>query len=212
MSHKIHPIGFRLGITKKWLSNWFVDKAKKYKEFVMEDIKIREFLSKSFKDAEVVDIKINRTANQIDAEVRVVKAGVAIGRQGKLIESVKQKLSKMLKGKNVSLKIVALRKQELSAKVLAERIALGIVRRRSVKSLVKKTIEQLKKAGVEGAKIQVSGRIGGGIHSNVYTKKFGRIAMQTLRADIDYAYVRAETPNAGVLSVKVWLYNKTVYL
>mgnify|MGYP000346295611 CR=1 FL=1 len=211
MSHKINPIGFRIGVSKGWNSIWFEDNKSNYKANLHEDLKIREVLERNFKSAGIDQIVINRTPSNLEISVSVVKPGVAIGREGTLIESVKKELGRILKRKDVNLKINGIKDDAFSAEFTAYEIASGIEARRSVKSLVKKAIDKAKKAGVKGMRIWIAGRLTGGEYANSYKKKFGRMGLHSFRSDIDYAYARAHTINAGILSVKVWIYKNDKY-
>ncbi len=211
MGHKIHPYGFRLGVIKSWLSNWF-DKSKRgFAKTLEQDIFIREFLRDRFTSAGVEKIEINRTPLKLEIIVYVARPGLAIGRGGQLIEEVKKELKRKLKFDAIEVKIRDVKQVNISAALVAQQIARGIEKRRPVRTLVKRALESIRKGGVKGAKIWVSGRLTGGEHANLYKKGFGRVPTHTLRADIDYAYERAETANAGVLSVKVWIYKGDIY-
>ncbi len=211
MGHKIHPYGFRLGVIKGWLSNWF-DKSKRgFAKTLEQDIFIREFLRDRFNSAGVEKIEINRTPLKLEIIVYVARPGLAIGRGGQLIEEVKKELKRKLKFGAIEIKIRDVKQVNISAALVAQQIARGIEKRRPVRTLVKRALESIRKGGVKGAKIWVSGRLTGGEHANLYKKGFGRVPTHTLRADIDYAYERAETANAGVLSVKVWIYKGDIY-
>ncbi len=210
MGHKIHPYGFRLGVIKDWRSKWFVKNKKQYAKQLAEDVEIRDYLRDKFSAAGVDRIEITRT-QKLEIIVYVARPGLAIGRGGALIEEVKKGLQKKLKQEAIDLKIRDIKQPNTSAALVAQQIARGIEKRRSVRSLVKRALESIKKTGVKGAKIWVSGRLTGGEHANLYKKGFGRVPSHTIRANIDYAYERAETTNAGVLSVKVWIYKGDVY-
>ena len=211
MGHKIHPYGFRLGVIKGWLSSWFVKDKKNYAKTLEQDIYIREYLKKSFASAGVEKIEISRTSNKLEIVVYVARPGLAIGRGGKLIEDVKKQLKRKLKIDAIEVKVRDVKQANMSASLVAQQIARGIEKRRPVRTLVKRALETIKRTGVKGAKIWVSGRLTGGEHANLYKKGFGRVPTHTLRADIDYAYERAETANAGVLSVKVWIYKGDIF-
>jgi len=206
MGHKINSTGFRMGVSKKWTSNWISKNKSDYVVNLNEDMKVREFLEKTFSQAEIQDILIERTPSAIDVVMFVARPGMAIGREGKLIEKAKKDIQKLVSATNVDLQIKGVTQPQFSARIIARQIADGIEKRRSVKSLVKKTEENARKSGVSGIKIWVSGRLTGGEHANMYKRQFGRVPLQTLRADLDYAYERAKTMNAGIISVKVWIY------
>jgi small subunit ribosomal protein S3 len=211
MGHKINATGFRMGVSLDWLSKWFGANQKDYRTNLHEDLKIREFVNDTFKQAEVESINISRTHTSLEVVVMVSRPGLAIGREGKLIEKAKKDLQKKFKGRAIDLQIKGVKQPQLSATVVAKQIADGIEKRRSVKSLVKRAVETSTKAGVAGIKIWVAGRLTGGEHANMYKKQIGRVPLQTLRAQIDYAYERAHSTKAGILSVKVWIYKGEVY-
>lgn len=211
MGNKINATGLRIGVIKDWLSTWFSGKTADYTKNLHEDIKVREFITKTFLTAEIQDIKINRSPSAIEVLVQVGRPGMAIGREGKLIEKAKKDLAKVVTAKAVDLQIKGVQQPQFSARIVARQIADGIERRRSVKSLVKRAVENCQKSGVQGIKIWVAGRLTGGEHANMYKKQVGRVPLQTLRADIDYAYERAKSMNAGILSVKVWIYKGEIY-
>jgi small subunit ribosomal protein S3 len=211
MGNKINATGIRIGVIKNWLSTWFSGKREDYTKNLHEDLKVRDFINKSFVAAEIQDIEINRSPSAIEVVVHVGRPGMAIGREGKLIEKTKKDMQKVVSAKTVDLQIKGVQQPQFSAQIIARQIADGIERRRSVKSLVKRAIESAQRSGVQGIKIWVAGRLTGGEHANMYKKQIGRVPLQTLRADIDYAYVRAKSMNAGILSVKVWIFKGEVY-
>lgn len=207
MGHKIHPYGFRLGVTKRHLANWVALSKKEHRDWVIEDMRIREKLEQAFKFAGISYIFIRKNANRITVDVEVARPGIAIGPKGENIKKVKKELQKLVrKGIRLDIKIKGAKNLNANAALVAQNIARGIEKRRSVKSLVKRALEMVRKAGVQGAKIAVSGRIGGIEQAMTYKRQFGRVPLQTLRSDIDYAYERAQTTTAGILSVKVWIY------
>lgn len=211
MGNKINATGLRIGIIKNWLSTWFSGSREEYTRNLHEDLKVREFLHKTFASAEIQEIEINRSPSSLEIVVHVGRPGMAIGREGKLIEKAKKDMQKVLKAKAVDLQIKGVQQPQFSARIIAQQIADGIEKRRSVKSLVKRAIESAQRSGVQGIKIWVAGRLTGGEHANMYKKQIGRVPLQTLRADIDYAYVRAKSMSAGILSVKVWIYKGEIY-
>lgn len=211
MGNKINASGFRVGVIKNWLATWISSNRADYAKNLAEDMKIRDFLRTTFAQAEIQDIEISRSPSAIEVMVEVGRPGMAIGREGKLIEKAKKDLQKIVSAKTVDLQIKGVQQPQFSARIIARQIADGIERRRTVKSLVKRAIESAQRSNVQGIKIWVAGRLTGGEHANMYKKQFGRVPLQTLRADIDYAYERAKTTNAGILSVKVWIYRGEIY-
>lgn len=206
MGHKINATGYRMGVSLEWLSKWFGGNKKDFRTNLHEDLKIREFVNETFKQAEIEAINISRTHTSLEVLVMVARPGLAIGREGKLIEKAKKDLQKKFKGRAIDLQIKGIKQPQMSARVIAKQIADGIEKRRSVKSLVKRAVETSTKAGVTGIRVWVAGRLTGGEHANMYKKQVGRVPLQTLRAQIDYAYERAHSTKAGILSVKVWIY------
>ncbi len=207
MGHKIHPYGFRLGITKQHLADWIALRKKGYRDWVIQDALIREKLEQAFKFAGVSYIFIKKNPDSIIISVEVARPGIAIGPKGENIKKIKKELQKVVgKDKRLNIKIKGAKNLNANAALVAQNIARGIEKRRSVKALVKRALEMIRKSGVQGAKIAVSGRIGGIEQAMTYKRQFGRVPLQTLRADIDYAYERAQTTTAGILSVKVWIY------
>lgn len=211
MGHKINATGYRIGIALESSSKWFAASKADFRANIASDIKIRDFINKSFKQAEIDSISISRTLNAVEVNVLVARPGLAIGREGKLIEKAKKDLSKLIGAKSVELQIKGVAQPSLSARIVAEQIASGIEKRRTVKSLVKRAVDTSMKAGVTGIKIWVAGRLTGGEHANMYKRQQGRVPLQTLRAEIDYSYVRAKSTKAGILSVKVWIYKGDIY-
>jgi len=212
MAHKIHPYGFRVGITKPFLASWFDVRKSNFSKNVAKDVKLREKVREYLLPAGIDRIEIAREGQRTTLIVYVARPGVAIGEKGKNIQALRNKLQKIEgKDRKVEIRVRDIKQANLSARVVAQLLARGIEKRRSVKSLVKRSIESVRKTGVMGAKIQVKGRIGGSENSLVYKKQFGRVPLQTIRADIDYAYERAETATAGILSVKVWIYRGEIY-
>ncbi len=207
MGHKIHPYGFRLGITKPHRATWLSLRKEEFKNWTIEDIEIREKIRESIKYAGIANILINKDSNRIEIIVEVARPGVAIGPKGESIKKLKKSLQQIVgKKRKIDIKVRGIKNANANAALVAQNIARGIEKRRSVKSLVKKAIEMIRKSGVQGAKITVSGRIGGIEQAMTYKRQFGRVPLHTLRADIDYAYERAQTTTAGILSVKVWIY------
>ncbi len=212
MGHKVHATGFRVGISQDWSSKWFASNKKDFREQLAEDIIIREFILKTFKPAEVESVSINRTHTLVEIICLVARPGLAIGREGKLIEKTKKDLIHLIGGKAVDLQIKGVAQPALSAAVIASQIADGIEKRKSVKSLVKRAREAALKAGVAGIRIWVAGRLTGGEHANIYkSAPAGKVPLQTLRSQIEYSYVRAKSTKAGILSVKVWIYKGDLY-
>jgi small subunit ribosomal protein S3 len=204
MGRKVNPNAIRIGVNKTWDSTWYVDKSK-YPEVLAEDLKIRKIITKALHDAGIDEIKIYRTVKKFDIEVYVAKPGVAIGRGGEGIDQLQKKLAKMVK-QDVEIKIKEVAKADLSARIIARNIADGIERRVPSKLLMISSKEKVMMSGAKGVKIWVSGRINNASQARTVKVGEGSIPAQTLKADIDYAEETAETIDAGLMGVKVWIY------
>ncbi len=208
MGQKIHPTGFRLGITQEHRSRWFAD-SNRYSELLQEDHQIRQYIytDKSLSNAGISDIRIERKADQIDLEIRTARPGVVVGRGGSGIESLREGLQKELRDSNrqIRINVVEVARVDADAALVAEFIAQQLERRVSFRRVIRQAIQRAQRAGVEGIKIQVSGRLNGAeIARTEYTRE-GKVPLHTLRADIDYSYRTAQTIY-GVLGIKVWIF------
>ncbi len=204
MGQKIHPFGFRLGITKDWQSRWFMDKQS-YKKYVFEDFKIRRFLEERFSTAGLKDIQIERSPNEVDITVRVSKPGIVIGRGGSGIEQVEKDLRSITDAK-IKLTAVEVKTPEIEAQLVADYICRQLKRRVPYRRVVKAALSSAIDKGAKGIKIKLSGLLGGGnTIGRVEMSSKGAVPTQTLRADIDYAQVHCQLLY-GVVGVKVWIY------
>lgn len=206
MGQKIHPIGFRLGITKEHASCWYAD-SKQYPAQLEEDHVIRQFIEKTLNNAGISDIKIARKADQIDLEVYTARPGVVVGRGGTGIESLRAGLQKQLKDntRQIRINVIEVARVDAEAALIAEYIVQQLERRVSFRRVVRQTIQRAQRAGVEGIKIQVSGRLNGAEIARTEWTREGRVPLHTLRANIDYAYKTAQT-TYGILGIKVWVF------
>ncbi len=205
MGQKIHPVGFRLGITQEHRSRWFAD-SKQYPELLQEDHKIREFVRKNLSNAGISKVRIERKADQIDLEVQTARPGVVVGRGGTGIESLRLGLQKELSNnRQIRINVVEVARVDADATLIAEYIAQQLEKRVSFRRVVRQAITRAQKAGIEGIKIQVSGRLNGAEIARTEWTREGRVPLHTLRADIDYAYCTALTIY-GILGVKVWVF------
>jgi len=203
MGQKVSPIGLRIGINKTWESKWYANN-KDFSKFLINDVKIREYLSKKLKDAAVSNIIIERTAKRTDVIINTAKPGVVIGHGGNEIEIIRKELSKLV-NEDVQISIMEVKNPNLDAALVAEGIAHQIENRVSFRIAQKRAIKNAMKAGAKGIKTSVSGRLGGAdmARSEGYTE--GLIPLHTLRSDVDYAHKEADT-NFGKIGVKVWIY------
>lgn len=207
MGQKIHPTGLRLGVTKDWKSKWYLSKDD-YGDTVNNDYKIRQFIRKELSSAGVDSVLINRNMNKIEIEIRVARPGVVIGRGGEQIELIKEKLNKIAGGK-VEVKVLEVTDPEISANLIANRVAEQLERRVVPKFIMSKEVEKAASSSkVKGVRIWVAGRIKGAEIARMEKAQWGNLPLQTLSADIDFAFKEAQVPNAGKHGIKVWVYKK----
>ncbi len=205
MGQKTHPVGFRLGITKEWPSKWFVPKVF-YSKILEEDLKIKRFIEERYKYAGISNVVIERMEpDRIRVRIFAQKPGLVIGKGGQETEFIKEKVEEITAKEQIRIDVREVRVPELDAKLVASNIAYQIERRVSHRRAMKKAIEDAIKNGAKGIKVQVKGRLGGVELARKEWFLEGRMPLQTLRADIDYAYTRAYT-KWGVIGVKVWIY------
>ena len=202
MGHKVHPYGFRLGVTRTWTAKWFHDKE--YTTLLQEDITIRKLVSARLANASVSGLEIERNFGQVTVTVHTAKPGIVIGKGGQNVEILRQQIGALTKRK-VKLEIKEIRQPELDAYLVAMNISQQLSRRIAFKKAIKQSIQRSMKAGAKGVKIMVSGRLGGAEMGRLEWDKEGRIPLGTLRADISYGQVHAHT-TYGRIGVKVWIY------
>jgi small subunit ribosomal protein S3 len=205
VGQKIHPIGFRLGVIHDHRSRWFAD-ADRYPELLQEDFKIRQYVNKTLSNAGIAQVRVERKADQIDLEVHTSRPGVVVGRGGAGIESLRVGLQKALgSSRQIRINVVEVARVDADATLIAESIAQQLERRVSFRRVVRQTIQRAQRAGVQGLKIQVSGRLNGAEIARTEWTREGRVPLHTLRADIDYSYKTASTIY-GILGVRVWVF------
>lgn len=203
MGQKTNPVGFRLALTKNWVSKWFASKLEFGKQLI-EDQKIRAFLMKKSACQGASKLKIRRMGDKIEVTICTSRPGLVIGKKGSEIETLKAELSAFTK-KDVFVEVEEIKRPDLDAQVVADGIAKQLERRVSFRRAMKKAMQQTMDAGALGIKVSVSGRLGGAEIARTEWYKEGKIPLHTLRADIDYAMGRAET-TYGSIGVKVWIY------
>jgi small subunit ribosomal protein S3 len=204
MGQKVNPYGFRLGITTDWKSRWFKERG--YKDLVIEDWKIRNYLTKQLESAAVSRIEIERNADRVRVDIHTARPGIVIGRRGAEAERLKKELEKITGQKNkISLNIQEIKQPELDAALIAQGICDQLVRRVAFRRAMKRGIQTVQKAGALGVRIQASGRLGGAEMSRRESYREGRVPLHTLRADIDYGFREART-STGRIGIKVWIY------
>ncbi|PRY49918.1 SSU ribosomal protein S3P [Arcticibacter pallidicorallinus] len=207
MGQKAHPIGNRLGIIKGWDSNWFG--GNNYSEKLVEDEKIRKYLSVRIAKGGVAKLVIERTLKRITVTVHTARPGIVIGKGGQEVDKIKEELKKLTK-KEVQINIFEIKRPELDAQLVAEGIAKQLEARISFRRAMKTSIASTMRIGAEGIKIMCSGRLGGAEMARTEQYKDGRIPLHTFRADIDYALAEALT-TYGKIGVKVWICKGEVY-
>jgi small subunit ribosomal protein S3 len=201
LGQKTNPIGFRLGVTKTWLSNWFA--KEKFADYLYEDLLIRNYLKKRLEHGGISTIGIERTAKKIIVIVNTSRPGIVIGKKGEEVERLKGELQHLTQ-KEIQINIKEVKKPEMESQLVGENIARQVEKRVSYKKAVKKAIATAMRMGAEGIKIMVSGRLNGAEIARTETFKEGRVPLHTLRADIDYALSTAHT-TYGCVGVKVWI-------
>ncbi len=206
MGQKINPVGFRLGVIQEHRSRWYAD-SDRYPALLQEDYKIRNYVEKNLSNAGISDVRIERKADQIDLEIRTARPGVVVGRGGTGIETLRIGLQQELGGSNrqIRINVVEVARVDADAGLIGEYIAQQLERRVSFRRVVRQAIQRAQRAGVEGIKVQVSGRLNGAEIARTEWTREGRVPLHTLRADIDYAYRTAKTIY-GILGVKVWIF------
>ena len=206
MGQKTHPLGFRLGITQKHRSSWFEPKES-YPSILEEDYRIRTYIEKTLSSAGISKIEIHRKSDQIELEIHTSRPGVIVGRSGSNIEKLKEDLNKNLKtSRQIRINVTELAKADSDASLIAEFIAQQLEKRVAFKRATRQAIQKAQRLNIQGIKVQVSGRLNGAEIARSEWVREGRVPLQTLRADIDYATKRAQT-TYGVLGVKVWVFN-----
>jgi small subunit ribosomal protein S3 len=202
LGQKVNPIGFRLGIHRNWDSRWFA--GKEYSDYVLEDHSIRKFLKKRLFQAGVSRIEIERAANKIRIKIHTARPGLVIGKKGVEIENLKKELERKI-NRETMIDIQEVRKPEVDAQLVAENVALQLVRRISFRRAMKKAVTSALRFGALGIKIACSGRLGGAEMARREWYRKGRVPLHTIRADIDYGFAEAFT-TYGVVGVKVTLF------
>ncbi|GAE03941.1 30S ribosomal protein S3 [Clostridium botulinum B str. Osaka05] len=208
MGQKVHPHGLRVGVIKEWDAKWYADK-KNFADNLVEDHKIRNFVKKNSYAAGVSRIEIERAAKRIKLNIYTAKPGMIIGKGGQGIESLKNKLQKIVSNKNILINIVEVKRPEADAQLIAENIAQQLEKRIAFRRAMKQSIQRAMKTGIKGIKTACSGRLGGAEIARTEQYNEGTIPLQTLRADIDYGFAEANT-TYGKIGVKVWVYKGEV--
>ena len=202
MGHKVHPNGFRLGVSRTWNAKWYADRD--YTDLLKEDMSIRILVGKRLANASVSLVEIERGINHVTVTIHTAKPGIVIGKGGTNVEILRTQIGLLTKRK-VKLEIKEIRQPELDAYLVAMNIAQQLTRRIAFRKAMKQGIQRTMKAGAKGVKIAVAGRLGGSEMGRREWDREGRIPLGTLRADISYGQVHAHT-TYGRIGVKVWVY------
>ncbi len=203
MGQKIHPYGFRLGITTDWKSRWFSEKG--YTDNVIEDWKIRDYLTSELPHAAISRVEVERTRDRLRVDVHTARPGIVIGRRGAEADRLRAGLTKISGNPKVQLNIQEIKRPELDAALIAQGVADQLAGRVAFRRAMKRAVQNAQKAGALGIRVQCSGRLGGSEMARTEWYREGRVPLHTLRADIDYGFREART-TAGRIGVKVWLY------
>lgn len=202
MGQKVNPIGFRTGIMLDWQSRWYASK-KEFADLLIEDHKIRAYISKKYKSAGIPTIHFERTRDEVKVVMHAARPGVIIGRKGTQVEQLQDELQSLV-GRRINIKIEEISRPELQAHLVAEDIAEQLAKRAAFRRTIKRALEQTMEAGAKGIKIQMAGRLGGAEMARREKQIAGSMPLSTLRAKIDYGFVEAKTPQ-GHIGIQVWI-------
>ncbi len=203
MGHKVHPVGFRLGVVKGWQSRWYAERD--YREIFAEDVEIRKAINKELFNASVSKIEIERAAaNQVSVTIHTAKPGIVIGKSGEKVDRLRALLEAKTK-KRVRLNILEIRQPELDAYLVGRSIAEQLEKRVSFRRAMKQAVQKSMRSNAKGVKVIIGGRLGGAEIARSEKEVEGKIPLHTLRADIDYGLAEAHT-TFGVIGIKVWIY------
>src|SRR5437899_7356163 len=203
MGHKVHPNGFRLGVYRNWEAKWFAP-DKEYKPLLLEDNRLRKMLLARLKNAGIARIETERSSSALTITLHTAKPGVVIGKGGTSVDQLRDELERMT-GKRVRVTIQEIKKPELSAQLVAENVAAQLEKRIAFRRAIKQSLMKTMRAGAQGVKIRVKGRLGGSEMARVEWNREGRVPLHTLKADIDFGQTEART-TFGRIGVSAWVY------
>ena len=207
MGRKVHPYGFRLGVIRDWKAHWYAE-GDEYADLLHEDLKIRQFIQDTVRRAGISRVEIERFPNQVSLTIWTARPGIVIGRKGSSVKEMRRNLQKMT-GKRVSVDVQEVEQPELDAKLVAENVVSQLERRISPRRAMQRAMQAAMRAGAQGIKVMCKGRLFGAEMARQQWLREGRVPLQTLRADIDYAQEEAHT-GYGRIGVKVWIYKGEV--
>ena len=204
MGQKIHPNGFRVGITKDWHATWFAGRGSEYASLVNEDIRIRKTIDSMYEDAGISKVDIERDSNEVAVTIHTARPGIVIGRGGQRVDELRKELDVLTGSRRTKLNVREVRQPELDAYLVARNIADQLERRIAFRRAIRQSLMRTMQAGAEGIKVIASGRLAGADIARNEKAHEGRVPLHTLRADIDYGLAEAKT-EYGVIGVKVWI-------
>lgn len=208
MGQKVHPLGFRLGVSTEWTSRWYAE-GRAYTDMLHCDIRIRDYLRKRLTQASVSRIQIDRPADVVYIVIHTARPGIVIGKKGEDVEALRRAVARRVNSHvdNVRINIEEIRKPEIDARLVSENIAQQLERRIMFRRALKRAVQNAMRLGASGVKISVSGRLNGAEIARSEWYREGRVPLHTLSANIDYGVAQAKT-TYGVIGVKVWVYNE----
>jgi len=206
MGHKVHPIGFRVGVIRRWDAKWYADKH--YVNYLLEDLKVRKALRKMYPEAGISQVEIDRQANNVTLTIHTARPGILIGRGGQRVDEMRSGLEKLI-GKKIQLNIREIQQPELDAYLVARSVADQMERRVSYRRAMKQALQRTIQSGAKGMRIRCAGRLDGAEIARKIIMHEGRVPLHTIRADIDYGITEAHTV-MGRIGVKVWVYKGDV--
>jgi small subunit ribosomal protein S3 len=209
MGQKVNPNGIRLGITKDWTSKWFANK-RDYADYLLNDLKVRKYLTKKLKGAAISAILIDRPARNARVAIYSARPGVIIGKKGSDVETLRKEVANIMQVP-VHLSIEEVRKPDLEAKLVAESIAGQLERRVMFRRAMKRAVQTAMRHGAQGVKVCLAGRLAGSEIARTEKYREGRVPLHTFRADIDYGTAEAHT-TYGIIGVKVWIFKGEVHM
>ena len=208
MGHKVNPIGIRLGISRDWNSKWYAGR-KEFADYLIADLKVREYLKSRLSQAGISKIQIERPAKTARLTIFSARPGVVIGKKGEDIEKLRKEVSEIM-GVPTHVNVSEIRKPELDAQLVAESITQQLERRIMIRRAMKRAVQNALRLGALGVKVSVAGRLNGAEIARSEWYREGRVPLHTLRADIDYGFAEAKT-TYGIIGVKVWVYRGDVF-
>jgi len=202
VGQKVHPIGFRLGINKTWLSNWYAEKD--YSTLLHEDLEIRRYIKEKLAQAGISWVELERASDRVTVNILTARPGIVIGKRGAEVDKLKGELEQRT-GRQISINIKEVRRAETDAQLVAENVALQLERRIAFRRAMKRAVTSAMRFGAKGVRIACAGRLGGAEMARREWYREGRVPLHTVRADIDYGTAEART-TYGVIGVKVWIF------